>query len=43
MHMFQPPADGHRTGEAGLRAGVGLAGLILLLLAMLLAHLGGLT
>ena len=42
MRVFQLPANGHGLTEAGLRAGVGLAGLALTLFAMLLAHVGGL-
>ncbi len=41
MRVFQLPVGAHGHTEAGLRAGVGLAGLALTLFAMLLAHVGG--
>lgn len=41
MRRFQLPTGGHSHAEAGFRAGVGLAGLALTLLAMLLARVGG--
>lgn len=43
MRVVQLLAGGHGHTDAGLRAGVGVGGLALMLLAMLLAHLFGLT
>lgn len=43
MRVFQLAAGSYGHIEAGLRAGVGLAGLALTLLVMLLAQAGELT